>query len=237
MRLGKPLLLAAPLAALAISGCGGGGGGDTTAAAPVTTEATPTLSKEELISQGDAICREVNAAVGTIGAGDSESSSETVQIADVYGGMADNLKGLGEPEDEQGYAEFIEAAELLAQVEDEAKLADEREDGAALEEAEANAATALSAFQSAAAEYGFEDCSDEPSAPAIAPGPGAESPVEEGGAEVAPEEEIAPEEEAAPEEEVEEIAPEEGGGAGAEVAPEEGGGTEAGGGSGGVGPG
>jgi len=235
MRLGKPLLLAAPLAALAIAGCGGGGD-ETTAAAPVTTEATPTLSKEELISEGDAICREVNAAVGTIGANESEAADSTNQIADVYSGMVDNLKGLGEPEDEAGYAEFIEAAELLAQTEDEAKLAGEREDAAAMEEAEANVATALSDFQSAAAEYGFEDCSDEPSAPAITPGPGAESPVEEGGAEVAPEEEIAPEEEVAPEIE-EEVAPEEGGGAGAEVAPEEGGGAEAGGGSGGVGPG
>jgi hypothetical protein len=234
MRLGKPLLIAAPLAALAIAGCGGGGGDETTAAAPVTTEAT-TLSKEELISQGDAICREVNAAVGTIGANDSETADSTVQVADVYSGMVDNLKGLGEPEGEAGYAEFIEAAELLAQTEDEAKLADERDDAAALEEAEVNVATALSDFQSAAAAYGFEDCSDEPSAPVITPGPGAESPVE-GGEEAAPEEEIVPEEEVAPEEEIEEIAPE-GGGAGAEVAPEEGGGTEAGGGSGGVGPG
>lgn len=235
MRLGKPLLLAAPLAALAIAGCGGGGGDETTAAAPVTTEAAPALSKEELISQGDAICREVNAAVGTIGANDSETADSTVQVADVYSGMVDNLKGLGEPEDEAGYAEFIEAAELLAQTEDEAKLASEREDTAALEEAEANVAAALSDFQSAAAEYGFEDCSDEPSAPVITPGPGTESPVEGGEEEAAPEEEIAPEEEAAPEVE-EEVAPE-GGGAGAEMAPEEGGGTEAGGGSGGVGPG
>jgi hypothetical protein len=235
MRLGKPLFLAAPLAALAIAGCGSGGGGETTAAAPVSTETTPTLSKEELISQGDAICREVNAAVGTIGANDSETADATVQVAEVYGGMVDNLKGLSEPEDEAGYAEFIEAAELLAQTEDEAKLASEREDTAALEEAEANVAAALSDFQSAAAAYGFEDCSDEPSAPTITPGPGAEAPIE-GGEEAAPEEEIVPEEEVAPEEEVEEIAPE-GGGAGAEAAPEEGGGTEAGGGSGGVGPG
>jgi hypothetical protein len=235
MRPGKPLILAVPLAALAISGCGGGGGGDTTAA-PVTTETTPTLSKEDLISQGDSICREVNAAVGTIGANDSETSSEAIQVADIYAGMVDNLKGLGEPdaEAEAGYAEFIEAAEQLSAAEGEAKLADEREDEAGLEAAEANAATALSDFQSAAASYGFEDCSEGPSAPSITPGPGTEAPSE-GGEEVAPEEEIVPEEEAAPEVE-EEVAPE-GGGAGAEVAPEEGGGTEAGGGSGGIGPG
>jgi hypothetical protein len=187
MRLGKPLVLAAPLAALAIAGCGGGGGDETTAAAPVITEAAPTLSKEELISQGDAICREVNAAVGTIGANESETAGSTVQVADVYGGMVDNLKGLGEPEDEAGYAEFIEAAELLAQTEDEAKLASEREDTAALEEADANVAAALSDFQSTAAAYGFEDCSDEPSAPAITPGPGAESPVDCGEVLVIPE--------------------------------------------------
>ena len=70
--------MASSLAALALAGCGGGGGGDTTAAAPATAEeTTPALTKEELITQGDAICAEVNAAVGTVVASEAESSTRS----------------------------------------------------------------------------------------------------------------------------------------------------------------
>jgi hypothetical protein len=233
MRPGKKLLiLAVPLAALAIAGCGGGGGDETTDAPVATVEEPTAISQEELLAAGDGICAETNAAVGTIGANEAEGESQAVQIAEVYSGMVENIKELGEPEDEAGYADFIEAADALAAAEDEAKLAGEREDAAALEEAQASAAAALSDFQSAAAAYGFEQCSEGPSVP-VAPG-GSEPPVE-GEEEIVPEEEVAPEEEIVPEVEEEEVAPEEGGGAG--VAPEEGGAPESGGGSGGIGPG
>ena len=56
----------------------------------------------------------------------------------------------------------MEAAEELAKVEGEVKLAAEREDVAAMEEAGQEASAALEEFQSQAAIYGFEDCSDEP---------------------------------------------------------------------------
>ena len=62
------LLLLAVLAALVVAGCGGGGGGDTTESTATTTEEPQKLTKTELISQGDAICAEVNAAVGALGA-------------------------------------------------------------------------------------------------------------------------------------------------------------------------
>lgn len=230
MRLGKKtLILAAPLAALAIAGCGGGGGDETTDAPAATVEEPTAISKEELLAAGDGVCAETNAAVGTIGANETGGEGEAAQIAEIYSGMVENIKNLGEPEDEAGYADFIEAADALAAAEDEAKLAGEREDAAALAEAQATAAAALSDFQSAAAAYGFEQCSEGPSVP-VAPG-GSEPPVE-GGEEIVPEE-VAPEE-AAPEAEV---APETGGAGGGAVAPEQGGGTEAGGGSGGIGPG
>jgi hypothetical protein len=101
------------------------------------------------------------------------------------------------------------------------------------------AAAALESFQSQAAIYGFEDCSDEPGLPTPAGGEGAPGGepeiggVEEGGVEVEPElEEPAPEEEIVPEEEV---APETGGAGGGPEAPEPA--PETGGESGGVGPG
>lgn len=232
------LLLVLPIAALAITGCGGGGS-DSTATTAATTEATTTaLSKAELIEQGDAICAEVNAAVGTVGASSAETGSPAGQVADLYGGMVSSLKNLGTPAETDGYAEFSSAADELATAEGEIKLASERSDTPGLETAESNASAALSSFQEAAQEYGFEECGEGPSAPATSATP--ESGEAESGVEAEP---LEPEVEAEPEVEVEpapEVAPE-GGGAGAEGggtggAPEGGGGTT-GGESGGIGPG
>ena len=143
-----------------------GAAGDSTASTAATTEATTTaLSKAELIEQGDAICAEVNAAVGTVGASSAETGSPAAQAADLYSGMVASLKNLGTPHETDGYAEFSSAAEELATAEDEVKLASERGDTAGLESAESNASAALSSFQEAASEYGFEDCSEGPSAP------------------------------------------------------------------------
>jgi hypothetical protein len=224
--------------ALLVTGCGGDDD-ETTAPSVATTPTTPTLSKDELIEQGDAICGEVNAAVGTVASGDSEAAAQVAQEADLYEGMVERLKGLGTPDDTTGYEEFIGAADALAQAQSDAALAAARGDTTALQAAESDASSALASFQSAADAYGFEECGEEPSAPATSAG--TTSPAEAEGAE-APEEEAAPE--AAPEEEV---APEtggagsaeEGGGAGAGDGGTEGGGTESsgGGGSGGIGPG
>jgi hypothetical protein len=232
-------LLVVPTVALAIAGCGGGGGSDSTASAPTTTEATTTaLSKAELIEQGDAICAEVNAALGTVGSSSAETGSPTAQVADLYSGMVGSLKNLGQPTETDGYAEFSSAADELSTAEDEIKLASERSDAPGLEAAESNASAALSSFQEVAREYGFEDCSEGPSAPTPSAAP--ESGEAEAGEEVeSPEPEVVePEAEAEP---APEVAPETGGaggtaeGGGTAGAPE-GGGTS-GGESGGIGPG
>lgn len=235
------LVLVAVLAALVVAGCGGGGSGETTEST-ATTEEPKQLTKAELIEQGDAICAEVNAAVGVLS---SEGSEEAVpaqieKTSNLYDGMVERLLELGTPQGDTGeYAKVSEAAEELAKVEGEAKLAAEREDTAALGEAATAAAPALEEFETQAETYGFEKCGEGPSAPTSsgtgtgAAGEEPEAAPEEGGVE--PEvEELSPEvEEAAPEEEV---APETGGAGGTpEPAPETGGGggTE----SGGVGPG
>lgn len=235
MRSPKLLTIAVSLAALValvVSGCGGGGD-ETTDSTAATTEAAPALTRAELISQGDAICAEVNSAVGAVGASGAEVPEQITQVSDLYVGMVESIKRLGAPADDAGYAEFLAAAEELSKVEGEAKLATEREDTAAIGEAATKAAPALEEFQSVAGEYGFEDCGEGPSAPTTSGE--APAPAEEGGVEVAPEEleeEVAPEE-AAPEA----VAPETGGAGGGveEAAPETGGGS--GGSSGGVGPG
>jgi hypothetical protein len=240
MRLSKTsLTIATLLAALAIAGCGGGGGDSTSTAA--TTETTAALSKADLISQGDAICGEVNKAVGAaeILTAEGGESELTTKVADLYAGMVNSIKGLGTPDEATGYPELIAAAEALSGAEGEAKLAAEREDPAALEEATSKADSAREEFENVAGEYGFEDCGEGPSAPTAAGGSAGAAPIEEGeegGVEVAPEEleeEVVPEE-VAPEE----VAPETGGAGGGveEAAPESGGGST-GGSSGGVGPG
>jgi hypothetical protein len=231
MRLPKTLTLATTLTALAVAGCGGGG--DETTATTAKAVVPAPLSKTDLIAQGDAICGEVNAAVGALGSSESASSEQAIQAAELYAGMIERIKGLGTPDDEAGYAEFIAAADQLAKVEGELKLAAERE-----EEASVSATPALEEFQTVAGEYGFQNCSEGPGAPIASGAGGAEEApeAEEGGVEVAPEE---VEEEVVPEEVApEEVAPETGGAGGGveEAAPETGGGT-GGGSSGGVGPG
>lgn len=223
------------LLALAFAGCGGGGGGDTTETTQATTEEKKALSKAELISQGDAICAEVNAAVGSTANSAAEPSTQISQIANLYVGMVSDIEQLGPPsEGASEYMTVTQAAEELAKAEGELKLASEN--GEATTEASSAAQIALEEFQTQSGAFGFEECSKEASAPTVAPSTGgsAEAEVEEGGIEV---EEGGVEEEYVPEEEggIEEATPEEGGAGIEEVTPE--GGGEEGGSSGGVGPG
>jgi hypothetical protein len=246
----KFLLLALPaLLALVLvaAGCGGGGSSSTTTAKKPKVEAAPKLSKGQFISQGDAICGEVNTAIGAASESAAEGTTETTQIANLYVGMVQSLQRLGQPAETAGYSDFMGAAEELAMVENEVVAAGEKENLALAEEAGQNAVPAVEEFEQQAAVYGFEDCSEGPHAPIAPPesSGGTEEIVpeeESGGVEVAPEEEFVPEEEVAPEEEFvpeeEEIAPETGGAGGAiEEAPPEEVAPETGGESGGIGPG
>jgi uncharacterized membrane protein YgcG len=225
------------LATLAIAGCGGGDDDETAAPAAPPVETTSALSKEELVAQGDAICAEVNAAVGTLAS--SDAAGAATQAADLYSGMVERLKELGAPSDDNGgYPEFIAAAEGLAQAESDVQLAAERGEDAALVSAETEASSALASFQSAAGSYGFEQCGEGPSAP-VSGSAGAPAETEAESPEGVEEEaEEAPEEGEEAPEEGEDGGAGTGAGGGAEAGGGTGGGESSGGGSsGGIGPG
>jgi hypothetical protein len=224
----------APLAllvvALVVAGCGGGGGSSTTTTTAKKKTTAPNLSKAGFISQGDAICAEVNTAVGSTEESAAEALVQTTQVANLYTGMVESIQRLGQPTEKDGYSEFMGAAEKLAMVEGDLKKAAEEEDLVAEEESAQEAVPALEEFQQQAAVYGFEACAEGPHAPEPSPesvpptGEESPAPEESGGIESLPEE-VAPEEEFIPEEEVapeEEFAPETGGAGGEiEEAPEE----------------
>ncbi|HEX3362496.1 MAG TPA: hypothetical protein VHS74_15990, partial [Solirubrobacterales bacterium] len=127
----RPLVLA-PLAllvvALVVAGCGGGGSSSTTTTTAKKKPAAPKLSKAGFISQGDAICAEVNTAVGSTEESAAEASVQTSQIANLYTGMVESIQRLGQPSEKAGYSEFMGAAEKLAMVEGDLKKAGEEED-------------------------------------------------------------------------------------------------------------
>lgn len=142
------ILLIAAAGAVGFAGCGGDDESEP-APAPVETTTEPAaITKAELITQGDGICGEVNAAVGTIAASDTaDDSIKETQISDIYSGMADRLDELGTPSDGEAPTAVIEAAQGLA------------ESGAS------DGSAALATFQSAADDYGFTECGEAPVAP------------------------------------------------------------------------
>ena len=162
----RPLLISLLVVALAsaLSACGGS---DSTTV--IATPTVPTLSKEQFIKQADAICAEVNAAVGTVNASQTDTGNQVSQRALLYNGMIERIQGLGSPSNDTGLAEFFTAGNQLVNAEKDAQASAEQNDAAGLASAETDADAALSSFQSAATSYGFKDCGQGPSAPAVTP--------------------------------------------------------------------
>ncbi len=164
MRLAVCLLATLSISLVAV-GCGGDD--DSLPETPVltpTSEAPGDLSREELISQADGICAEVNAAVGAVDSATADAASQLGQKADLYEGLIEQIQDLGGDRDPE-LSEMFTAGEELVQAERDAQLAAERGDDVALEAAEEDAAAALASFQTAASDYGFEECGEGPGAP------------------------------------------------------------------------
>lgn len=143
-----PTALAATVFIAGLSACGGGDDSEP-APAPVTATEPAALTKAELVSQGDGLCAEVNAAVGTILNSTTLSDSDKAsQVSELYSGLADRLEKLGTPDDGPAPTEVIAAVRDLADP-------TTGEEGAA-------------ALSDAATAYGFTDCAESPEAPVSA---------------------------------------------------------------------
>lgn len=162
MRSRLTLLVALLLLALAVSGCGGGG--------EETTSATTTapLSKAELIERGDRICAKVNRQIEEYEGELFEPSEEVDQAISFYTVMLGELAQLGSPQEADGYPEFMAAADDLETAGNAYDVEYETNRLKGLPPLRARTVSALAAFQDAAREYGFEDCSKGPSLPDLA---------------------------------------------------------------------
>jgi len=145
----KPIvLLLAAVLAIGAAGCGADDSEDAPPAPVTTTDTATSMTMDELINEGDDICAEVNAAVGTIDSSTTtdEAIRET-QISDIYAGLAERMDGLGTPSDGEAPTDVIEAAQALS------------------ESSSTDGAVALETFQTAATDYGFVVCAEAPAAP------------------------------------------------------------------------
>lgn len=149
MKRNATILLLAAVGTAGFAGCGGGDDDSDPAPTAVTgTTDVPAITKDDLISQGDDYCAEVNAAVGTIDSSTtSDDSVKQDQISSIYSGLAERLQDLGTPSDGEAPSDVIAAAQALA------------------ESSSTDGEAALTTFQSSAEAYGFTECGEAPAAP------------------------------------------------------------------------
>jgi hypothetical protein len=148
-----------------LAGCGSGGGSAQTQIATPTVKTPTSISKAQFVKEGDGICAEVNAALGSLSNSTTSSANVAGQRAALYQGMIERLRGLGTPDDQTGLDQVLSAGDNIVSAEQKAETATTNNDSAALASAESEAASAESSFSSAASSYGFKDCGGGPTTP------------------------------------------------------------------------
>jgi hypothetical protein len=154
-------VVAVAAAALLAAGCGGDDPAPIEPVPDTSDQASVALSKSDFIAQGDAICAETNAALaaldtGTAGGDPQYQAQQQVQITRTE---LQSLESLPPPDQNRSVLD-----RLLSALEDQVDALSRK--SAAIEQgddpaaAEAEADTAASSAQAAAAEYGFEDCAN-----------------------------------------------------------------------------
>lgn len=157
------ILAAAGFAGLALfaAGCGGDDEPsieDITSIENTTTGETATLSKDEVIAQGDAICAEGNAAINQLAVG-TDRALAADQVRSITEGMRGDLRALdAPPEDRDALNDLIAAfGDQVAALEDRAATS-RAGDEAGYEAAGVALETARASAQTAGEAYGFASC-------------------------------------------------------------------------------
>lgn len=168
-------VVAALLFGALLVGCGGGddedSGDDSAAVVTTSVPDSPTLDREQIIAEGDAICAEVNAAVGGLASTDASPAIQLGQRSDLYTGMVERLRALDS--DDPGLTDVFSAGRDLVQAASEAEAAAMQGDTEATVAAETTVTASLAAFRAAASDYGFTECGGPPSTPVTQGDPGA----------------------------------------------------------------
>jgi len=143
-------------AGFTVSACGGDSSPEVPIVVPTQTTTASSSSKEDFITQADAVCEEANAAISQFAAA-GQGLTEADQIADLRQGVVDELNALGPPEDDrQTLDQFLTAMEQTVEAGKKIALAQERGEDTAQFETELD--TARSEAETAASAYGFEEC-------------------------------------------------------------------------------
>jgi hypothetical protein len=149
-------------AAALLAGCGN----DDAPIEPVSTSTTETdagtLSQEEFITSADARCAEANAALANLDTETTAATSTTSQERSITQGLLTGLQGIGDAEDPDG-----SLAAYYAALKDQVKVLKQQEqaiasgDTTAADALDTDLDSAKSEAQSAAEQYGFEECGQE----------------------------------------------------------------------------
>jgi Tfp pilus assembly protein PilP len=137
-------LLIAVLALLALAGCGGD-------------------EKDDVISEGDQICREANGKLEDLEEPDELSGLPDYarQARPIFDDAVEDLKALEPPDDgRESFDEFIERSEELAAALEELEVAGSDTTDAELQAMSDRIGEITDEANAAAADYGFEDCSE-----------------------------------------------------------------------------
>ncbi|MGH2984519.1 MAG: hypothetical protein ACRDK5_09750 [Solirubrobacterales bacterium] len=148
------LVIGSAVAVAAIAGCGG----------------SDEVSAEELVQQGDDVCREVQERFTEIQAQPPANASEGAEQAGELLGVADDaqaeLRDLEPPAElRDGYDGYLDARDELSDALERGKQAAEDQDGDAYGKAQEEAASGAPERQRLARELGFRVCSQSAEAP------------------------------------------------------------------------
>jgi len=143
-------------AGLTVSACGGDSSPEVPIVVPTQTTTASAGSKEDFITQADAVCEEANAAISQFAAA-GQGLTEADQIADLRQGVVDELNALGPPDDDrQTLDQFLTGMEQTVEAGKKIALAQDRGEDTAQFESELDAAR--SEAETAASAYGFKEC-------------------------------------------------------------------------------